>query len=154
MMSLITMCCLAVSLFMDRHRTFIGIKRGLMMFLKLFPTLLFLLGLTSIVLYFVPNEVLVRYMGPGSGIVGWLIAAVLGSVALLPGFVAFPICNVLLKSGVASSTVAVFITTLMMVGVVSMPVEAKFFGWRVTLLRNGVSFAAALIIGFIMGLIL
>lgn len=154
MMSLITLCCLAVSLFLDRKRTLVGVKRGLMMFLKLFPTLLLLLGLTSIVLYFVPEEVLVRYMGPGSGVIGWLIAAVFGSVALLPGFVAFPICNVLLQSGVATSTVAVFITTLMMVGVVSMPVEAKFFGWRVTLLRNGVSFVAALIIGFIMGLIL
>ena len=50
--------------------------------------------------------------------------------------------------------IAVFITTLMMTGFLTLPVEAKFFGWKVSLIRNLISLAAALFIGFIMGFFL
>ncbi|OFX43945.1 MAG: hypothetical protein A2X03_16235 [Bacteroidetes bacterium GWA2_40_15] len=50
---------------------------------------------------------LIKYMGEGSGLKGWLIAASLGSVALIPGFIAYPLCGILVKSGVAYTTIAV-----------------------------------------------
>jgi len=61
--------------------------------------------------------------------------------------VAFPLAALLLKSGVGYAVVAVFITTLMMVGVLTLPLEIRFFGRRVALLRNGLSFIGALIVG-------
>ncbi|MCK7472282.1 MAG: hypothetical protein MZU95_17125 [Desulfomicrobium escambiense] len=69
-------------------------------------------------------------MGKGSGIEGWAIAALLGSVALIPGFIAYPLCGILIKSGVAYTTIAVFITTLTMVGIVTLPLEAEFLAGR------------------------
>ena len=93
-------------------------------------------------------------MGKGSGIEGWAIAALLGSVALIPGFIAYPLCSILIKSGVAYTTIAVFITTLTMVGIVTLPLEAKFFGWKTSIIRNTLSFIAALLIGFVMMLFL
>ena len=153
-LSIITIVCLVVSFFFDFRKTLIGINNGLTMLLNLLPVLLLMLALVSIVLYLIPNETLIRYMGKNSGIEGWLIAAFLGSVALIPGFIAFPLCGILAKSGVAYATIAVFITTLMMVGIVTLPVEAKFFGWKTSIIRNSLSFIAALIIGLLMKLFL
>lgn len=146
--------CLAVSLLADVNKTWIGIKKGMMMFLKLLPVLLSTLVLVSIVLYLIPGETLTRYMGKDSGAIGWMTAALIGSVALIPGFIAYPLCGILVDSGVALSVIAVFITTLMMTGFLTLPIEARFFGWKVSILRNVVSLAGALVIGLIMGMIL
>ena len=124
------------------------------MFLKLLPVLLSMLALVSVVLFLIPNEILVKYMGEGSGVNGWITAALLGSVALIPGFIAYPLCGILIDNGVAYSVIAVFITTLMMTGFLTLPVEVKYFGWKVSVIRNLVSLAAALFIGLIMGFFL
>jgi len=151
---MITFVLLGLSFLFDVQKTLKGIKKGLTMFMNLLPVLLLMLALVSIVLFLVPNELLIRYMGKESGLEGWTMAALLGSVALIPGFIAFPISSVLLKSGVAYATIAVFITTLTMVELVTLPLEAKFFGWKTSIIRNSVSFIAALFIGFIMSLFL
>jgi uncharacterized membrane protein YraQ (UPF0718 family) len=131
-----------------------GIKKGHKMFLMLLPVLLSMLALVSIVLFLLPEETLLKFMGEESGITRWGIAALFGSVALIPGFIAYPLCGILVKSGVTYSIIAVFITTLMMTGFLTLPVEAKFFGWRVSIIRNLVSLTAALLIGLIMGFFL
>lgn len=79
------------------------------MFLNLLSLLLLMLALISVVLFLIPNETLIRYMGKDSGIEGWAIAALLGSLAYIPGFIAYPLCGILLKSGIAYSVIAVFI---------------------------------------------
>ena len=120
------------------------------MFLKLLPTLVTMLALVSIMFFIIPNDTLVSLIGKDSGIKGYLIAAVIGSVSLIPGFIAFPLCKILIVNGVEYSTVAIFITTLTMVGILTLPVEAKFFGWKVSILRNVLSFVAAIAIGITM----
>ena len=124
------------------------------MFLRMLPVLLLMLALVSIVIFLIPDDTLVKYMGEGSGVKGWITAAALGSVALIPGFIAYPLCGILLKSGVAYSVIAVFITTLMMTGFLTLPVEAKFFGWKVSVIRNLASLAAALFVGLLMSFFL
>lgn len=146
--------CLFLSLLANRNKTWNGIRRGVTMFIKLLPVLLLMLALVSVVLSLIPDETLVKYMGEGSGIKGWFTAAFLGSIALIPGFITYPLCGILIKSGVAYSVIAVFITTLMMTGFITLPVEVKFFGWKVSVIRNLLSLAAALIIGVIMGFFL
>ncbi|MDZ7797973.1 MAG: hypothetical protein U5N56_13480 [Candidatus Marinimicrobia bacterium] len=51
-------------------------------------------------------------------------------------------------------TISAFVTTLVMVGVVTAPLEIKTLGKKFTLLRNGLSFVAALLIAGIMGVLL
>ena len=154
LLSIFTAICLIVSLIVDRQKTWAGIKKGAVMFLRLLPTLILMLALVSVVLYLIPEEKLSKYMGEGSGITGWVTAALFGSVALIPGFIAYPLCGILVKSGVAYSVIAVFITTLMMTGFLTLPLEARFFGWRVSIIRNLISLVAALLIGLIMGFFL
>jgi len=150
----LTIVLLMISFFSDRKKTIAGIKRGFKMFLGILPTMLNVLILVSIFLFLVPKETLIKLLGKGSGITGFMIAAVLGSISLIPGFIAFPLAAILLKNGAAYNIVAVFITTLMMVGILTLPIEIKYFGVRVSILRNALSFIGALIIGLIIGVFL
>ncbi len=138
----------------DCQKTWLGIKKGLKMFLSLLPALLNILALVSIVLYLLPKETLIKWLGHDSGWLGMAVAAMLGSISLIPGFIAFPLGGILLKNGVSYQVLAVFITTLMMVGILTLPLEAKYFGMRVALLRNALSFIGAVLIGLLIGICL
>jgi uncharacterized membrane protein YraQ (UPF0718 family) len=108
----------------------------------------------GLLLVFLTPHVIARTIGPESGAWGVMAAAVLGSVVLIPAFIAFPFAGAILSQGASISAVAAFVTTLVMVGILTAPLEAKFFGWRFTLWRNGLSFVFALAIAFVMGRIL
>ena len=69
-------------------------------------------------------------------------------------FFAYPLAGILVKSGVSYSVIAVFITTLMMVGILTLPLEAKYFGLKTAIIRNALYFVGAIIIGLIIGLIM
>jgi uncharacterized membrane protein YraQ (UPF0718 family) len=145
---------LLISIFADRKKTFAGVKKGLKMFVGILPSLFNVLILVSLFLVLVPESVLIKWLGEGSGLTGFIVAAILGSIAMIPGFIAFPLGAILLKSGVTYKVVSVFVTTLMMVGIITIPLEAKYFGLKVTILRNALSFVGALITGLVMGLFL
>lgn len=145
---IITTIALAFSFGTDQKKTWQGVQKGAKMFLNLLPTILVVLAIVSIVLFFLPNELIVKYLGENAGWTGYAIAAIVGSLALIPGFVAYPLAGALVKSGVGYPVIAIFITTLMMVGILTLPIEIKFFG-----LRNLLFLIGALIIGVFTGLI-
>ena len=145
---------LLLSFLADRGITAAGLKKGLRMFLNILPALLTVLILVSVFLYVVPPLVLTRWLGRGTGWAGIGTAAALGSISLIPGFIAFPLGAILVKSGVSYQVVAVFITTLMMVGILTLPLEAKYFGLKVSIIRNVLSFFGALLVGLLMGIFL
>jgi len=150
----ISVVCLILSLAVDQRKTFEGIKRGLKMFLNLLPALLIVLILVSIFLYLVPDKTIIKLLGAKSGVMGVVIAAAVGSIALIPAFIAFPLAKILLVKGVSYTVVAVFITTLIMVGVLTLPVEFKYFGKKAAIMRNVLSFLGAIIVGLLIGLFL
>lgn len=153
-LSLATAILLMLSFFVDRGKTMVGLKKGVMMFLNILPALLIVLILVGVFLYAVPSHVLTAWLGRGTGWAGIVSAAFLGSISLIPGFIAFPLGAILVRSGVSYQVVAVFITTLMMVGILTLPLEAKYFGWKVSILRNALSFCGALLVGLLMGIFL
>ena len=95
-------------------------------------------------------------IGDKSGWFGVILAAVLGSITLIPGFVAFPMTALLLDGGAGYMQIGAFISALMMVGIVTIPVEIKYFGKKLTIYRNVLafifSFVVALVIGMVMSL--
>ena len=153
-LSLVTVSLLLLSFFADRGKTWAGLKKGAKMFLNIFPALLTVLILVSVFLYAVPAHLLTEWLGRGTGWAGIASAALLGSISLIPGFIAFPLGAILVRNGVSYQVVAVFVTTLMMVGILTLPLEAKYFGWKVSILRNALSFAGALLVGLMMGIFL
>jgi uncharacterized membrane protein YraQ (UPF0718 family) len=97
-----------------------------------------------------------RFLGSGSGIWGILAASVIGSITLIPGFVAFPAAAALLAGGAGVTQIAAFVSSLMMVGLVTLPLEIKYFGKRTAILRNALSYlfsiAAAFFVGWMVSL--
>ena len=123
------------------------------MFLKILPTLLSVIIIVSVVLYLVSEEVLIEYLGNEAGLGAYVSAAAIGSVSIIPGFIAYPLAGILLKTGVSFSVLSVFITTLKMVGILTIPIEAKFFGLKTAILRNTLSLVGAILVGGSMALI-
>jgi uncharacterized membrane protein YraQ (UPF0718 family) len=148
---IVTVASIILSLFLDKRKTFQGIKKGFKMLFNIVPPFLNILILVSILLYLVPQDTIIGYLGPGSGIFGFFIAAIIGSITLIPGPIAYPIASTLISKGAAYSVVAVFITTLMLVGIVTLPLEIKYFGKKAAIIRNILNFIAAIIIGILIG---
>lgn len=146
---------LAVSLVKDRKKTKMALKKAWKSFENIMPQMLGILMLIGLMLAILSPETISSLLGKESGWLGIAIAAALGSITLIPGFVAFPLAAALLKSGAGVTQIAVFVSTLMMVGIVTLPVEMKYFGKRATLTRNALalvfSIAVALILGGIIG---
>lgn len=70
------------------------------------PPVFLLLGLLDV---WVPKEVMVKYMGEGSGLKGIILAFIIGSAAAGPLYGAFPIAAVFMKKGVKFSNILIFI---------------------------------------------
>jgi uncharacterized membrane protein YraQ (UPF0718 family) len=143
-----------ISFFLDKKKTIAGFKKGWNMFKNVLFPFLNILILVSILLYFIPPSLISQYLGKGSGVLGFSIAAGVGSITLIPGFISYPIAAGLIQQGASYAVVATFMTTLMMVGVVTLPLESKYFGMKVAVLRNSLNFVAAIAIGLLLGLIL
>ena len=143
-----------MSFVLDRRKTAEGFKRGWRMFKNVLLPFLNILILVSLLLYFLPPSIISRYLGAGSGVAGFLAAALIGSITLIPAFISYPIAAGLIQQGASYAVVATFMTTLMMVGVVTLPLEIKYLGRQVAIVRNVLNFVAAVTIGLVIGLIL
>ena len=150
---ILTVILTIVSFVFDKKKTQKGIKKGVMMFLKILPTLISVIILVSVALYFVSEEMLIKYLGKDAGAGAYISAAIIGSISIIPGFISYPLAGILLKTGVSFSVLSVFITTLKMVGILTIPIEAKFFGYKTAIIRNSLSFVGAIIVGGTMAII-
>jgi len=149
---LIAVLALLVSFIADREKTLKAVKLAAKRFVKILPAFLIMIVLVSIVLFLVPDEVIANYLGGNNKFVGVFFASFFGSITLMPGFIAFPLCGILLEKGVAYMVLAAFSTTLMMVGVLTFPVEKEYFGIKVTIIRNVISFFIALFVALVIGI--
>lgn len=145
---------LLVALYRDRNRGVNAVRRGLFAFVRILPTVLTIVVVIGLLLGFVPPETIQQFVGERSGPVGVLLTAGVGAVLHIPSIVAFPLAASFLELGASVTVTAVFITTLTMIGVVTLPLEVRELGWRFALLRNGASFVGALLVAVLMGAIL
>jgi uncharacterized membrane protein YraQ (UPF0718 family) len=136
---------LLASLAADRRKTCAAVLQGLKMLLGILPMLLGVLAAVSLVLTAVTPAMLERILS-GTGLLPFLSALAIGSIALIPGFIAYPLAALLRQNGASVPVLAAFITSLMMVGVITLPLEARFFGWRAALLRNGLALGGAILV--------
>ena len=140
------------SLIASREKTLRALKIAAKRFVKILPAFLTMIILVSIVLFLIPDEVISNYLGGSNKFIGVIFASFFGSVTIMPGFIAFPLAGILLKEGVAYMVLAAFTTTLMMVGVLTAPIEKAYFGMKVTIIRNVISLFIALIVSVMIGI--
>jgi uncharacterized membrane protein YraQ (UPF0718 family) len=150
---LATVFLLLLSLASSRQKTVKALRTGAMMFINLLPPMLSILMLVAVALTLLGPQTIQAWLGDNSGALAYVVAALTGAIALIPGFVAYPMAGMLVKNGVAYPVIAVFMTTLMMVGIVTLPLEKRFFGLKLALARNALNFVGALLIGLGMSLV-
>jgi len=148
----ITGLILLISFIINKQKTIKAIKISFIKFKKIFPTFITMLIFVSIILFLFPDEVISNYLGSSSKFISVLLASFIGSITLMPGFVAFPLSGILLTKGVPYMVLSAFTTTLMMVGIITFPLEKEYFGVKVTVIRNTISFFIALIVAIITGI--
>jgi len=141
-----------ISAILDRKKTVMALKIAWKKFIAILPAFLSMLILVSIILFLIPDTMISQYLGNDSRFIGIVFASSFGSITLMPGFVAYPLCGILLKKGVSYMVLAAFTTTLMMVGILTYPVEKEYFGVKVTIIRNLISFCMALLIALAIGI--
>ena len=144
-------CLLCLSFVKDKGKTHRALKKAWKSFENIMPQFLSILLIIGIMLAVLDPQTIYMLLGKDSGLRGMTIAAVIGSITLIPGFVAFPLAAALLKAGAGYGQITMFITTLMMVGVVTLPVEIQFFGRATAIKRNLLALVFAVIISFVIG---
>ncbi|WP_455620108.1 hypothetical protein [Eisenbergiella sp.] len=150
----VTAVLLVISCLKDREKTKLSLKRAWKMFINVLPQFISVLFLIGLLLAAVTPETIQSVIGAQSGFRGMLIAALLGSVTLVPVLVAFPVAARLLQNGAGVTQIAVFISTLTMVGCVTLPMEIKYLGKKAAVLRNALAFLFSFAAAFFLGAVL
>lgn len=138
----------------DKDKTITGLKIAKGTFLEIGGEILGLLFLVGLFFAAVPPGMIKGLLGGTNVLLSSIYGASIGTVTIMPAFVAFPMAASLMERGAHLIAVAAFITTLTMVGFATAHIEIEHFGKRFTLIRNVLSFAAAIAIALGMMVIL
>lgn len=145
---------LIISFFKSKEKTKKALKKAWKSFENILPQFLVIILIIGMMLSILDTDTITKLLGADSGALGVIIAALVGSITLIPGFVAFPLAAALLNNGAGVTQIAAFVSTLMMVGVVTIPMEIDTFGKKVTIIRNLTAFVFSLFAAVLMGVIL
>lgn len=109
-----------------------GTWRAARDFLPLFAGVLILIGFSEVL---IPREMIARWLGPGAGFKGVLIASGIGT--LIPGgpFVSFPLIAMLHRAGAGVGAVVAFVTAWSLWSLTRLPMEFAILGPRLMAAR-------------------
>lgn len=138
----------------DKRKTLLSLKKAWNMFTGVLPQFVAILLFVGLALAVLSPETIRRLIGEETGFIGMLLASLVGAVSLVPVMIAFPIVAELLKSGAGIAQMAVFVSTLTTVGLITIPIETKYLGKKIAVLRNVLAFAFSFITAYLMGVLL
>jgi uncharacterized membrane protein YraQ (UPF0718 family) len=151
---LIAIVLLIISFVKSRQKTKKALLKAWNSLKNLLPILLGVVLLIGLMLSVIDTELISKIIGNQSGFYGVMLASLIGSITLIPGFIAFPTAALLLTGGAGYIQIAAFVQTLMMVGIVTLPMEIKYFNKKVAILRNVMGFVLSIGVAYLIGLIL
>lgn len=123
--------------------TALNIKEMLMVI----PPIFVLLGLMDV---WVEKETMMKYMGDESGLLGALLAFMMGAMAAGPLYAAFPIAGILLKKGVRLFNVFLFIGAWSTAKIPLLMFEATNMGVKYMLIRLACNLVGIILIAFLL----
>ena len=151
---ILTIISIIISFFIDSKKTKKAFKIGAKKLWKITPTFLSIIVAISIVLYLLPNDIIIKYLGGSKSYQSIFTALTIGSITVMPGPIVYPLCALLVDNGVSYTIIAAFSTSLMMVGIMTFPVESEYFGKKFAILRNLTSIIIAFIIAIVFSLMI
>lgn len=138
----------------DREKTKQALRLAFGMGKGMLISILSIIFFIGLVLTVLPPERIAAFVGKQSLLLATVISAGFGAITLIPAFIAFPLVGTLVHAGVGIVPAVAFLTTLTMVGIVTIPLEKREFGLKFAVVRNGLSFVFAVIIALVMGVII
>jgi len=105
-----------------------------------------LIGLLDV---WVPREIMIRWMGPKSGIKGIILAFFIGSAAAGPLYGAFPISAMFMKKGVSFSNILIFLGAWSTTKIPMFMFEMGAMGAKFALTRMAIDIPGIIIIALI-----
>ena len=143
-----------ISIAKDKKKTLRSMKFAKGMMKNIAGEIVGILLLIGLILTFIPPEAIKTYMGQSNQFIATAIGALVGSITLIPAFVAFPLVGSFVDIGMSIVPAVAFLTTLTMVGFVTFPLEKQQFGTKFTVIRNSLSFVFAVVIALVMGVMI
>ena len=132
----------------DKKKTKKALLKGWKSIENILPQFLGIILVVGLTLAILKPETISSIIGSNSGIFGVFLSAVLGSIAMMPTFVAFSTGNMLLQNGAGIAQVAALISTLTLIGIITIPLETKYIGKRAAIYRNILAFVFSIIVAF------
>jgi uncharacterized membrane protein YraQ (UPF0718 family) len=127
-------------------QSFVLTYKNVLEMLSVIPPIFVLLGLLDV---YVKRETMIKLMGDNSGLIGIVLAFVMGSVAAGPLYAAFPVAAILLKKGSRFSNVLIFIGAWSTTKIPLLLFEATSMGWQFMLIRFALDIPGIALIAFI-----
>ncbi|MPM71030.1 hypothetical protein SDC9_117993 [bioreactor metagenome] len=150
----VTIILFAYSIVKSKTKTINSLRMAKGMMKNMIGEIIAILFLIGLLLTFIPPETIKNVLGNSNTFLSTIIAALVGGITLIPPFVAFPLVGSFIDIGISIIPSVAFLTTLTMVGVVTIPLETQEFGSKFALTRNLLSFVFALIIALAMGVLI
>jgi len=150
----ITGTVFVVSLIKSKQKTFESMNMARGMMKNMIGQIVGILFLIGLIITLIPPEVIKSVLGKSNLLLSTIISALVGSITLIPAFVAFPLVGSFVDVGASIVPAVSFLTTLTMVGIVTFPLEKQEFGLKFAVTRNILSFIFAIIIALTMGMIM
>lgn len=127
---------LGISFIKDKHKTKAALLSSWRMFRNVLPDLLAIMLFVGLALSLLTPSLISSIIGENSGLLGIIYSTIIGSIALVPSFIVFPLGHTLVQNGAALPQVAVLMSTLMSVGLATLSMEQKTFGRSFAYARN------------------
>jgi hypothetical protein len=92
--------------------------------------------LIRIVLFFIPDSLIVHYLGANPCWYNFETSAFAGSIIQIPGLLLHPLACTLAKQGITHAVIEVFIAAMIMVGIIALLLENKHFSQKSAIEKN------------------
>ena len=150
----IAIILISVSFIKDRNKTKDALLKSWKSFRNIIPDMLSIMLFVGLSLSILTPSLISSIIGEKSGLIGIIYSTLIGSIALVPSFVVFPLGHTLVQNGAGLPQVAVLMSTLMSVGITTLPMEQKLFGRSFAYSRNASAVLMSLIFSYIIWLVM
>ena len=117
-----------------------GLKAALSMTIEILPLLIFAFIVAGMMQTLIPNEIISKWIGEGSGLRGIFIGTFAGGI--MPGgpYVSLPVAGGFLRTGASIGTMVAFLTGWSLWAIARLPMDIGILGWKFTLVRLACTF--------------
>jgi len=144
----------SISFMKDRNKTKDAVLKSWVMFRNILPDILSVMLFVGLSLSLLTPTLISSIIGEKSGLIGIAYATLIGSVALIPSFIVFPLGETLVQNGAGLPQVAALMSSLMSVGIVTIPMEQKLFGRSFAYTRNAAGILMSVIFAYIIWMVM